>query len=87
MCQRFIIHGRVQGVFFRASAQEVASGLGLTGWVRNKTDGCVESVACGNQSNMEGYRQWLQEGPRLAKVTKLQEFAEPCTAMQGFDIL
>lgn len=65
---RFVVRGRVQGVFFRQSAAEQARALGLSGWVCNRTDGCVEGVAHGAAEALERLRRWLQRGPPAARV-------------------
>ena len=68
-CARFLVRGRVQGVFYRASAQGVAQGLGLSGWVRNLADGSVELVACGAAEALAELERWLWRGPAAARVT------------------
>lgn len=68
-CMRFVVTGRVQGVFFRASTRERALALGLTGQAVNRDDGCVEVLACGEKAALEGLRQWLHHGPPAAQVT------------------
>lgn len=70
-CIHFIVSGHVQGVWFRASTQTQAQQLGLTGWVRNKLDGCVEVLACGDRVALEQLHIWLQRGPEQAKVTEV----------------
>jgi len=67
-CVRFRVSGRVQGVFFRASARDEGRRLGLTGWARNLEDGDVEVLACGNEAALGALEAWLGEGPPLAKV-------------------
>ena len=76
---RCIAHGRVQGVFFRASTMEKAREYGLTGWVRNNPDGTVEAVFEGDEEAIEKMLQWCREGPPLAHVTKLDVIEEPFT--------
>ena len=71
-CRHFLVHGRVQGVFYRASARETASRLGLSGWVRNRSDGSVELVACGESDRLRELEQWLHDGPRHARVDTVQ---------------
>jgi len=66
---RCIVEGRVQGVFYRASAAERAQALGLSGWVRNRADGSVELVAAGEPRAIETLAAWLWEGPPSARVT------------------
>ncbi|MEO6063327.1 MAG: acylphosphatase [Thermoflexales bacterium] len=65
-------HGRVQGVNFRQSAMREASRLGLTGWVMNRDDGAVETVAEGLRPAVEAYAAWLARGPRTARVSRLE---------------
>lgn len=72
-CVRFIVRGKVQGVFFRASAGEVAQRLGLTGHAINRPDGSVEVLVCGAATAMQSMRIWLQKGPRMARVDSVHE--------------
>ena len=65
------VHGRVQGVFFRASAQREAKRLGLTGFVRNRTDTSVELVAEGEETGIKDLIAWAQGGPSAARVDKV----------------
>jgi acylphosphatase len=65
---RFLVEGKVQGVFFRASTRERALRLGLSGWVRNLDDGRVEVLAAGSADALEALAQWLQGGPPAARV-------------------
>lgn len=62
------IEGKVQGVFFRESARIEASRLGLTGWVRNRSDGAVEAVAEGAPESLEEFIRWCHRGPQQARV-------------------
>ena len=71
-----IIRGRVQGVFFRASAQELAQSLGLTGFVRNRIDDTVELIAEGDPEQIAVLRRWSYRGPSGAFVEAVQEIAE-----------
>lgn len=65
------IHGRVQGVFFRAGTQKEAARLGLKGWVRNASDGSVEAVAEGERETLEKFIAWCHRGPPAAVVKKV----------------
>jgi len=67
-----IVKGLVQGVFFRAFTREVASSLGLKGWVRNLWDGSVEAVLEGPKDRIELALERLKEGPPSARVQELQ---------------
>ena len=62
------IHGRVQGVFFRASTQAEAEARGLLGWVRNRRDGTVEAVVEGPEVAVRTFVAWCHEGPPAARV-------------------
>lgn len=68
----FKVSGRVQGVSFRATTQEAAWRLGVSGWVRNCTDGSVEGMASGSDEALEAFRQWLSAGPDYARVDHLE---------------
>lgn len=63
-----LVTGRVQGVFFRATAMEQAQRLGLVGWVKNLPDGGVESVVEGPRQAVEEYVRWCHGGPPSARV-------------------
>lgn len=65
------VRGRVQGVFFRASAQETAYRLNLTGWVRNCSDGSVEIHAEGDKADLEKFISWCRRGPASASVSSI----------------
>ena len=67
-----IISGNVQGVSFRRSTLEEATRLNLTGWVKNCLNGSVETVAEGEEENIEKFILWCREGPSLAKVESLK---------------
>ena len=68
-----IIHGRVQGVFYRTSTEEKARALGLTGWVSNLRDGTVEVMAEGSEEKLQALLQWCNQGPEHAHVTSVDE--------------
>jgi acylphosphatase len=72
-----VIRGRVQGVFYRASAHEKAIELELTGWVRNRADKTVEIVAEGERENLEALIEWCHMGPPDAYVTGVDINWEP----------
>ena len=69
---RFLVGGKVQGVFFRASTREQALRLGLRGHARNLRDGRVEVVAAGDAAAIETLAQWLQHGPPMAEVRSVE---------------
>lgn len=76
LCTHFIVTGTVQGVFFRNSTKAKAHALNLTGWVRNREDGSVELVACGEAASLKDLETWLWQGPSGARVT--QVMGSPC---------
>ncbi|MEE8482242.1 MAG: acylphosphatase, partial [Acidiferrobacterales bacterium] len=63
LCRRYRVSGRVQGVFFRASARDRAIGIGVTGWVRNTSEGDVELIACGEENQFTLLESWFPKGP------------------------
>lgn len=63
------VKGRVQGVFFRASAQEAAVDCEVTGWVRNTDEGDVELMATGSEEALKKFVNWCRKGPRRAEVS------------------
>ena len=68
---RFIVMGRVQGVFFRASAAREAARLGLRGHALNLPDGRVEVLAVGARDRLEELGRWLRRGPPAAHVERV----------------
>jgi acylphosphatase len=66
-----VIHGRVQGVWFRESMRLKAEQLGITGWVRNRADGSVEAVIQGEAEAVSIMLDWARVGPPQASVTRL----------------
>ena len=74
-----IIHGRVQGVFFRAFTQQNAHRLNLKGWVRNRADGTVEVVAEGLTDDLIEFERSLNAGPPGSRVDKVELTKEVST--------
>jgi acylphosphatase len=84
---RCLVHGRVQGVYFRAATRQQAHGLGLTGWVRNCSDGTVEVLAEGEQTSLQHLVEWCHHGPPGARVTRLEvHWDEPAGHLEPFEI-
>ena len=67
------VHGRVQGVGFRWSTARTARDLGIGGTVRNRSDGAVEVHAEGTPEELGELEAWLREGPRAARVERVEE--------------
>ncbi len=80
ICLHLVVKGRVQGVWFRRFAQEHALSNGVTGWVRNRSDTCVEALLCGDERSVRHVEAWLSRGPELASViaveAQLREFEQ-----------
>jgi acylphosphatase len=72
VARRCLVAGRVQGVYYRASARSRAQALGLTGYARNLPDGRVEVLACGSPAAVQAFCEWLWEGPPAAHVTAVE---------------
>ena len=86
-CLKFLVSGRVQGVFFRVSARELAASLGLTGYVQTLPDGQVALTACGSQGALDAMRDWLWQGPPQAAVSDVQcEACPESPGLNGFEI-
>lgn len=73
-----VVKGRVQGVFFRASAQQEGLQLGLAGEVRNLPDGCVEAIVEGEKRAVEDFIAWCRRGPPSARVEGVDVKLRPC---------
>lgn len=80
------ISGTVQGVGFRAAVKSEADSRGITGYVKNLTDGRVEVLASGDESGVEGLVEWLHKGPEQAKVDNVDVGAEEGQKSKNFDI-
>lgn len=65
---RLVIHGRVQGVYFRDSMRREAQRLGVAGWVRNRSDGTVEAAVQGESAAVDAILRWAHRGPDYAQV-------------------
>jgi len=82
-----IINGRVQGVFYRATAKKVAEDIGVTGWVKNTDEGKVEILATGSNNQLQKLIQWCKIGPSKAVVTDVQVSDRKEENFKGFDII
>ncbi|MBS0543809.1 MAG: acylphosphatase [Proteobacteria bacterium] len=86
VARRLAIHGRVQGVWYRASATMQARSLGLRGWVRNRLDGSVETLVIGPSGAVEAFVAWAYEGPPKAEVARIDITVEVVEeAVAGFE--
>jgi len=81
-----VVRGRVQGVFFRASTAETAGRLGVTGWVRNLSDGGVELEAEGTDEALEALLAFCWKGPERALVDEVVVAHPPLQGDAGFRV-
>lgn len=83
---RLVIHGRVQGVFFRDSMRGEAQRLGIAGWVRNRNDGTVEAAVQGKSAAVDAIVQWAHRGPQHARVERV-DIAQDEGSYNSFDVI
>jgi acylphosphatase len=83
---RVIVHGYVQGVWFRQSCRRHAETLGLAGWVRNRGDGTVEAVFEGEEADVAKAVAWCRAGPPAAEVTGIDVTEEAPSGAAGFSV-
>ena len=86
MRKRVVVHGNVQGVFFRDTTRRLAERDGVAGWVRNNRDGTVEAVFEGEREDVDRLVAFMHEGPRGAQVERVEVFDEPPEDLRGFSI-
>ncbi len=77
------VSGRVQGVWFRASTKQKAEQLGVTGWIRNTSNGCIEAIFEGDENMVKEMIDWCNHGPPQAKVENVEIKNQPVT--KAFD--
>jgi acylphosphatase len=83
--RRVVVHGQVQGVFFRDSARRRAQQHGVAGWIGNRPDGTVEAVFEGEPEAVERLVRFMHDGPRGAVVERVDVFEEEPEGLRGFD--
>ena len=87
VARHLVIHGRVQGVFFRASTRQVAREQGIAGWVANRSDGAVEAWLEGDADAVETVEAWIMTGgPPSAEVTDVDGSDEPLRGLDRFEV-
>ena len=84
--RRVVVHGRVQGVFFRDSTQREADSAGVAGWVRNCGDGTVEAVFEGEDAAVERMLDFVRGGPGRADVDDVEVHHEEPEGLQRFAV-
>jgi len=83
-CRKFIVHGKVQGVWFRESTRRQALDLGLSGHAINLPDGTVEVIAAGKPEALTELESWLKRGPPMARVQQLDSVHDTDPGMTDF---
>jgi acylphosphatase len=87
VARRVVVHGRVQGVFFRATTREQARLHGVVGWVRNRADGTVEAWFEGRPRDVDAVLNWIHAGgPRHASVDRVEVAEEPAEGHRRFAV-
>ncbi len=84
---RILVTGKVQGVFYRKSAQSKATALGLAGWVKNLENGGVLAEVQGEPFGVEEFIRWCRQGPDRSMVTRVETESVPLRMEKGFRIL
>lgn len=82
-----LIKGKVQGVFYRAHAKEMAKQLHITGWIKNTGEGDVEATVSGSEDALREFTQWCKRGPNKADVTHVIETKTEERSFDGFSII
>ena len=86
MRRRVVVHGRVQGVFFRETTRRLAQEYGVAGWVRNTWEGTVEAVFEGPPEAVGRLVDFVHRGPRGAAVGRVEVFEEDDEGLRGFAV-
>jgi acylphosphatase len=84
--KRVVVHGNVQGVFFRDSTEKEARSRGVSGWVRNRDDGAVEAVFEGDADAVEALVEFTRSGPSRADVERVDVEDEQPEDLDGFEV-
>ena len=82
-----VVHGQVQGVYFRDSVRRLARDLGVSGWIRNRPDGAVEAALEGAPDAVERIIEWSHQGPLGARVDQVEVYEEQPSGETGFRVL
>ena len=86
MRRRVVVHGFVQGVFFRDTTRRLADRHGVAGWVRNTWDGTVEAVFEGDEEAVERLVSFMGEGPRGARVDRVEVLEAQSEGLTEFEV-
>jgi acylphosphatase len=84
--RHLVVHGHVQGVFFRDTCRRQAEARGVAGWIANRPDGAVEAVFEGKADDVDALVEFCRQGPRGAEVRSVDETGEEPEGLSGFRI-
>ena len=86
IARRVVVHGRVQGVFFRDSCRRAAESRGVSGWAQNNDDGTVEAWFEGEADAVESMVSWSRSGPSRAEVERVEVHEVEPEGLSRFDV-
>jgi acylphosphatase len=82
-----LIEGQVQGVFYRATAKEIADKLGITGWIKNTWEGNVEATVTGDETSVQKFINWCWQGPKKAEVINVTATKKEEKTFNNFSVI
>lgn len=82
-----LIKGKVQGVFYRATAAEKAEELGIAGWIKNTAEGDVEALVTANEAQLKQFIDWCKQGPRRANVAEVILTEQDEIVFESFSVI
>lgn len=86
VARHVVVHGRVQGVFFRESTRRRADTAGVAGWIANRSDGSVEAVFEGDEADVGVLIDFVRQGPAGAAVERVDVADAEPEGRRGFDV-
>jgi len=84
---QLLIKGKVQGVFYRATARQIAGRIGITGWIKNTREGNVEATVSGTEDQLQKFISWCKKGPEKAIVDEVVVAEKEDTSFDEFDVV
>ena len=84
---QLLIKGKVQGVFYRATARQIADMIGITGWIKNTRGGNVEATVSGTEEQLQKFISWCKKGPEKAVVDEVVVTEKEDTSFDEFVVV
>ncbi len=84
---QLLINGKVQGVFYRATASKMAKRIGITGWIKNTREGNVEATVSGTEDQLQKFISWCEKGPENAVVDEVNVSYKEQTYFEEFAVI